>query len=453
VEAHTEEPAQEQLADEAATAAPSRSRHTRRRLYGMRALVVLGTVIVVFGAIAIWINRVALNENTWADTSTKVLQNDTVRQTLATYVVDQVYSNVDVAAQLRAVLPERAKPLAAPAAAGLHDPAVRFTDEALQRPRVVAAWRLANRQADHLLLQVIEDKVKGPLSTSNGAVTIDLRPLVQQTIARLGLTQQASGRIPPNTGRIVLLRSDQLSLAQKIVRALRAISSALVALVVLIFAVAVWIAPDRRRAVRACAIGLIVAGLVLIFVRRVLGDQLIDRVVADQTVRPAAHEIWWIATDSLRLAITSILFVGLVGLLGAWIAGAGKHATATRSALAPYLREPLVAYGALAAVILLLLVWAPTPAAGNWVTVTLLGASAVIGLEVLRRQAAREFPDAERGQLSLSRQAKPEDAPAASPDDERLARLSRLGELHASGVLDDGEFAREKERVLAGTPS
>ena len=71
--------------------------------------------------------------------------------------------------------------------------------------------------------------------------------------------------------------------------------------VILIFALAVWIAPDRRRAIRACAIGLIVAGLVLIFIRRVVGNQLIDKVVADDSVRPAAHRIWWIATDQLGL--------------------------------------------------------------------------------------------------------------------------------------------------------
>ena len=37
-----------------------------------------------------------------------------MQQTLATYLVDQVYANVDVAAQLRAALPPRAQPLAAP---------------------------------------------------------------------------------------------------------------------------------------------------------------------------------------------------------------------------------------------------------------------------------------------------------------------------------------------------
>jgi hypothetical protein len=415
----------------------------------MRALVVLGSILIVVGALAVWVKRVALDSGTWSDTSARVLDNQTVRDTLSTYLVGQLYANVDVTARIRDALPDRAKPLAAPAAAGLQDAAQRFTSEALARPRVQQAWRLANEQADRRLVAFVEDD-SGALRTTNGNVTLDLRQLLQQVGGNSGLINQV------NAGRIVLLRSNQLAVAQKSVRVLRVVAYFVVLAVLLIFAAAIWIAPDRRRALRACAIGLLAAGLVLIFARRVLGDQLIDQVVSDRSVRPAVHEVWWIATDQLRLAITSIVFVGLVGLLGAWIAGPGRRATATRRALAPYLRDPWLAYGALAAIVLLLLAWAPTPAARTWLTVILLTGAAVLGLEVLRRQTAREFPDAERGDTpwwSLPHRGEPAAAPAPSAEDARLERLGRLAELHASGVLDDAEFAREKERVLSGAAS
>src|SRR4051794_26461406 len=107
------------------------ARHSRRRLWGMRALVALGSLLLVVGALAVWVKRVALEPGTWSDTSAKALQNDTVRQTLATYLVDQLYANVDVAARIRTALPQRAKPLAAPIAAGLEEQAQRFTAQAL----------------------------------------------------------------------------------------------------------------------------------------------------------------------------------------------------------------------------------------------------------------------------------------------------------------------------------
>lgn len=39
-------------------------------------------------------------------------------------------------------------------------------------------------------------------------------------------------------------------------------------------------------------------------------------------------------------------------------------------------------------------------------------------------------------------------APPANPDSDRLAKLQLLGELHGSGVLNDEEFEREKQRIL-----
>jgi hypothetical protein len=75
------------------------------------------------------------------------------------------------------------------------------------------------------------------------------------------------------------------------------------------------------------------------------------------------------------------------------VCGPGEHATTVRRWLAPYVQRPAIAYGALALIIIVLLLdWSPTPAARSWITTPLLIAMAVLGLEVLRRQAAREFP-------------------------------------------------------------
>ena len=453
MDAHDAPSAQSEPATAADAEPETTPQKSRGRLYGMRALVALATLLLILGALAVWVKRVALEPGTWSDTSGKVLENPVVRQTLATYLVDQLYANVDVAAQIRAALPERAKPLAAPAAAGLQDQAARFAERALARPRVQRVWRAANEQADRRLISFIEDD-SGALQTTNGNVTLDLRQILQQVGGNAGLVDRIDARLPPNAGRIVLLRSNELSLAQQGVRALKAVANFIVVIVLLIFAAAIWLAPDRRRAVRACAIGLIVAGLVLIFIRRVAGDQLIDRVVTDDSVRPAAHEVWWIATDPLKLATQSIVFVGIVGLIGAWVAGSGRRGTATRRVLAPYLKDPWMAWGGLAAIVLLLLAWSPTPATRNWVTVTLLTASAALGLEVLRRQTAREFPDAERGQASFSLPGRGQDSqPTPSVEDMRLEHLTRLGELRASGVIDEAEFVREKERLLSGAAS
>jgi Short C-terminal domain len=39
-------------------------------------------------------------------------------------------------------------------------------------------------------------------------------------------------------------------------------------------------------------------------------------------------------------------------------------------------------------------------------------------------------------------------APTANPDSDKLTQLKLLGELHDKGTLTDGEFDREKNRIL-----
>ena len=369
-------------------AADGEARHSRGRVWGMRGLAVLASIVLVLGALGVWIDRVALDSSQWSDTSVKVLQDPTVQSTVSTYMVDQLYANVDVASAIESFLPEAAKAFAPIAAQGLRQPAENAAKRALASPRLQNRWREANVRAQRQLLRVIEG------DNGTGDVVLDLRPLVLQVEGQatsFGISDRLP-TLPANAGHVTLLTTEQLSLAKNIVRGLRASADYLAILVVLLFAAVVWVGPDRRRAVRACAIAMLVAGLLLIFLRRVLGDQLVDRLVADESLRPAIHNVWWIATEPLRLILTTIIFVGLIGLLGTWLAGPGRRAVALRQALAPSLRQPMLAYGALAFVVLVLLAWAPTPAARNYITAPILIILAVVGLEVLRRQTAREFP-------------------------------------------------------------
>ena len=368
--------------------------HSRGRTWAMRGLAVLGSIVLVLGALGVWVDRVALDSSQWSDTSVKVLQDPTVQSTVSTYMVDQLYANVDVASAIESFLPEAAKAFAPIAAQGLRQPAENAAKRALASPRVQNRWREANVRAQRQLLRVIEG------DNDTGNVVLDLRPLVLQIegqATNLGISDRLPA-LPANAGQVTLLTTEQLSLAQNIVRGLRASADYLAILVVLIFAAVVLVGPDRRRAVRACAIAMLVAGLLLIFLRRVLGDQLVDKLVVDESLRPAIHNVWWIATEPLRLILTTIIFVGLIGLLGTWLAGPGMRAVSVRRVLAPYLRQPLLAFGGLALLVLVLLAWAPTPAARNWITAPILIILAAVGLEVLRRQTAHEFPAPEAAQ-------------------------------------------------------
>jgi hypothetical protein len=65
--------------------------------------------------------------------------------------------------------------------------------------------------------------------------------------------------------------------------------------------------------------------------------------------------------------------------------------------IAPYLREPALAYGVLGVLAaIVVLWWSPTPATRNPVTAIVLLALLARGFEGLRRRTAAEFPSADR---------------------------------------------------------
>jgi len=100
------------------------------------ALVVIAAVIGLVAALNVWVKRQALSTDNWTNASGRLLEDDKIRSALSVYVVNQVFTNVDVTQRLQQRLPPNIKPLAAPIAVGLQQAAVRAMDNLLARPRI-----------------------------------------------------------------------------------------------------------------------------------------------------------------------------------------------------------------------------------------------------------------------------------------------------------------------------
>ena len=429
-------------------------RSARRRLLPL-ALITLASVLALLAIFALWANRQLLDTDNWTETSSDLLENDEIRGQLAIFLIDELYTNVDVPAELAEALPPRLQPLAGPAAGALQDLGVRAVDTLLERPRAQALWEQANRRAHTRLLQVVEDGGGEAVSTEDGTVTLDLKTLLEQTSERFGVGGRLADRLPEDAAGITLLQSDELELAQDGVRFLKALAIILLILSIGLLALGVYLARGwRREALRACGIGLIVAGAVALIARSLAGDAVVG-LAKTAAVEPALADTWTISTSLLVEAATAALLYGIVIVFAAWLAGHTAWATATRRGLAPFLREPRFAYGGLGALVLLLLAWGPTPATRKVLPALLLVALLALAVEVLRRQTAREFPHASREaavrgmRRRLAAMRSGERRPAATNGSERLSELERLAALHDSGALDDVEFEHEKSKVLA----
>jgi hypothetical protein len=422
-------------------------------------LVVIATLFAILAIFSLWANRQLLDTDNWVDTSSEVLQDDEVREQLSIFLVDELYSNVDVQARLQDALPPRAAPLAGAAAGGLKNLLEDAVDELLARPRAQDAWETANRAAHQTFINVVEDKGEA-VSTAGGAVTLDLNEFLVQTEERVGIGGRIEERIPDDAGQLTIMESDELEFAQDVVGSMKAIAVVLVILTFGLYALAIYLARDRRRQMlRAVGVGFILAGSLVLVARSLAGDALVDSLVKTDSVKPAVANTWDIVTSLLVEAASATVLYGIFAIVAAWLAGPSSLAVATRRSLAPYLREPRYAYSGYALIALLLVAWGPTPALRKPLTAIVLLALLALGVEALRRQTAREFPDASLEEASRRRHERltglrdrVSGRGAQRGADDRLDQLEQLAKLRDAGVVDEAEFDREKTRIL-GPPS
>ena len=125
-------------------------------------LIVLAGLIGLASALTVWSKRQALETDRWVATRSQLLENDEIRGALSLYLVDQLYTNVDVAAELQARLPPEVKPLAGPIAGGLRELSVRAADNLLSRPAVQTLWEEANRRAHEAFIRIVDDEGRVP---------------------------------------------------------------------------------------------------------------------------------------------------------------------------------------------------------------------------------------------------------------------------------------------------
>ena len=195
-------------------------------------------------------------------------------------------------------------------------------------------------------------------------------------------------------GQLVLMSSDQLSGLQTLVRLLHNLGIVLPVLALLLYLGALYLAKGwRREALIAAGGGIVLATVFILLLRRLIGNG-VDSVAASDAVKPAITAVWDILSAGLRQRALFVLAIGIAFIAGGMLAGPGRHEVAVRRFLAPYLRDhPVAVYAVVAVLFLLWLSFIPgINNVGQVLVIVVLAGLAVVGIEILRRQAAREFP-------------------------------------------------------------
>jgi hypothetical protein len=435
-------------------ATPTGRRHTGI----VKALVVVGSLLVVVACFATWAERQALTTDDWVNTSGRLLENEQIRNALATYSVDQLYANVDVNAELKKALPKQFKGVSGPASTGLRSLATSGAERVLATSRFLQLWKDANRAAHETLINIIEDK-GNVVSTSGGEVDLKLRPLIIQVSNQLGLGGNIADRLPPDAGTLKILRSDQLGTAQTIAKVIRGLALVTTLLALAFFALAIYLSRGYRWiTVLGVGLSLILVGIVVLILRDVAGNVVVDQLASD-SAKPAADAAWSIGTSLLASIARNVIVFGIFFVIAAWLASPHRSAVATRRALTPVLRDYPIAVWAVFGIVGLIYVLTGIDSTRAILLRLVLLAMAGVGVYELRRTSIVDFPDATLGEVPTrfrvraSSMWRGRQRTQPEPQDRKLERLERLASLHERGVLSDEEFEAEKAAVMAGKGS
>lgn len=357
-----------------------------------RILVGLASLLAVVALLGAWVDRQLLDTDQWTETSAALLQDESIRVPLADEISAELADGSRTTAALQEVLPPRLQPLAGPAGALVADTVQRAVQRVLASARVQRAWVTLNRVTHEQLVELVDG---GGTVVAGRGVILDLRPLAKQVASAIGIDPSVVDRLPRPRGRIVILDPEQLRRLRTAGDVLDTLAWLPGILALALYALAVWLAGKvpggRRRALLASGIGLALAALLVLVVRRVVGNQVITAITADGPLMDAAQAVWGIATTLLVDIAAVVLVAGALALLGAWLAGDGRRASALRERIAPALTgRPEVVYGVVAIAYLVLLAWGPLSVMQRPWAIVAFGALLLGGIAALRAQVLRE---------------------------------------------------------------
>ncbi|GGX84807.1 hypothetical protein [Streptomyces fructofermentans] len=316
----------------------AKPRRHRGRSFLAALLIVLGCVLAPLSAVASWASDVVGDTDTYVDTVAPLASDPDIQNAVANRVTDAVMERLDLQTLLQDVAPKD-RPLLEKALGKLGDSledAVRsFVHDKAQD---VAAsdtferiWTQANRRVHSAVDKALTGSGGGAVKINDDTVTLDLGPVVEDVKQRLvdeGLT--AAGKIPEVSTDFTLVKSEDVGKVKTYFRILQLMGNWLPVIAVLLVAVGVWLSAHRRRVLVAAALGFAFATAVLGVALTVFRAVYLDALPPGVS-QGAAGAVYDTLIHYLRTAIRTVVTLGVVVALAAWLTGPGRWATALRT--------------------------------------------------------------------------------------------------------------------------
>ena len=355
-------------------------------------IVAIATVLAIVSVFTVWTRSQMLDTDEWVDLSSGLVAHPDVQAALADFLIDSLYERADVTAGVQERLPPELQGLAGFVSGALRDPLTAGVERLLGSERFQTLWETANRTAHETLVAILRDEARTGVTTAEGVVALELRPMVVTIGERFGLSAERLEQIPEDAGRIVVFESDELAAAQQTVQVLDFLSWFLFVVVLALYALAVYLAHGRRRrALGTIGWSLAGVGVVVLLAQAVARRVLLDAFVENPADRSVADVTLGVATGLLRQMGWAALIYGILITAFAWLLGDHRWATAVRRTLTPVFDLSVGAVAGGTAVLLLAVwAWSPGRVFEGWVTGLTLVGLVIAVVVVLRARVRRD---------------------------------------------------------------
>lgn len=363
------------------------------RSIATRVLLVVATVFALIGTLTTWVNIQLLDTDEWVELSGDLLANEDIQEALSEKIVDVVYTNVSIGDAINDELPEALDGIGGFLAGAVRDPLTDGVRRALGSEAVREAWEQANRVIHERFVAIMRGDTSDLVST-DGDLSIELRPLVINVGESLGLPSGLLDRIPEDAGSFVILDEDALDAMQTTVRLADLMRWVPVIIAVVLYAAAVALAGRGSRvwATRGVGWGLLATAVIVLLIRRLSATLVVPILVQNPQNDDIGVQTIDISTRLLSEVGRTVLWFALLILIVTAILGTGRRGTAVRNFVAPAFTGSAIALAGGAVVfVLLMLWWSPARIFEGWFSALAFLALVIVSVVVLRRAA---FADA-----------------------------------------------------------
>ena len=370
---------------------------------------VLATILTPIAVTGHWAHSTVIDAERYIETVGPIGASPEVQAAFAEVVTDSIVEQVDTESIvndfLGGILPNSAVTdrLSGPIATGINGLIGQAVDTFVTSDAFTTAWLALNTAAQKGFIALLQNEPSGPIEIQGDDVVLNLDSVItlaQDRLVESGISFAANITVPTTDKQFVLMSAPALSQARTFYAFSAPFLSWIMVLIAALFIVAILLA--RRRARTTVAVGIVVIGSsLLLYAGTVLGEGAVNNQFAGSIFESAAVVVYQTFLAYLISGLQSLAVLGVIVIIGGWLAGRTNSAQYVRAhfnrglseiadrtglntgeKLAPY--APIIRW-AVVCVWLLVLLSGTFLGSVSGVMITLLMAGIWTGLEILIR--------------------------------------------------------------------